>query len=151
MVAAKVRGSRQRADKHGQMPRELADLVLAPDSTFTLHIISHSLSLLMQARQVSLVTGTAGTAATFWDTHVGHTAGRVRDTRAAAVRADCPPDGWTRPECTSTPGIVAALIADPRTETRSPKRSPGPLADPNNTASATETPWISKPPMAARR
>jgi hypothetical protein len=27
---------------HGQMPRELADLVLAPDSTFTLHIISHS-------------------------------------------------------------------------------------------------------------
>jgi hypothetical protein len=50
MVAAKVRGARQRADKHGQMPRELAHLVLAPDSTFTLHIISHSLSLLMQAR-----------------------------------------------------------------------------------------------------
>ena len=70
MVAAQVRGSRQRADKRGQMPRELADLVLAPDSIFTSHIISHSLSLLMQARQVSLVTGTAGTAATFRGTHV---------------------------------------------------------------------------------
>jgi hypothetical protein len=66
MVAAQVRGARQRADKHGQMPRELAALVLAPGSILTLHSISHSLSLLMQARQVSLVTGEAGTAATFW-------------------------------------------------------------------------------------
>ena len=60
MVAAKVRRSRQRADKHGQMPRELADLILAPGSTFTLHIISHDLSLLVQARHVSLVTGHHG-------------------------------------------------------------------------------------------
>jgi hypothetical protein len=101
MVAAKVRGSRQRADKHGQMPRELADLVLAPGSTFTLHIISHDLSLLVQAWHVSLVTGITDTAATFWDTHAGHTADCVRDARVAAVRADCPPGGWTRPECIS--------------------------------------------------
>jgi hypothetical protein len=66
MIAVQVRGASQRADKHGQMPRELADLVLAPDGIFTLHIISHSLSLPMQARQVPLVTGTAGTAAIFW-------------------------------------------------------------------------------------
>ena len=64
MVAAQVRGSRQRADKRSKVPRELADLVLAPDGVFTLHIISHSLRLLMQAGQVSLVTGTAGPAAT---------------------------------------------------------------------------------------
>ena len=32
----------------------------------------------------------------------------------------------------TTPGIVAALIADPRTDTGSSKRSPGPLDDPNN-------------------
>ena len=95
MVAAEVRGARQRADKHGQMPRELADLVLAPDSTFTLHIISHSLSLLMQARQVSLVTGTAGTAATFRDTHAGHTAGCVRDTRSR--RSGRLSAGWLDP------------------------------------------------------
>jgi hypothetical protein len=44
----------------------------------------------------------------------------------------------------TTSGIIAALIADPRTDTGSPKRSPGPLADPNNSAMATETPWISK-------
>jgi hypothetical protein len=85
MIAAQVRGPRQRADKHGQMPRELADLVLAPDGIFTLHIISHSPSLLMQARQVPLVTGTAGTAATFWGTHAGHTADCVHDARVAAA------------------------------------------------------------------
>jgi Recombinase/Recombinase zinc beta ribbon domain len=39
----------------------------------------------------------------------------------------------------TTPGIIAALIADPRTDTGSPKRSPGPLADPNNSAIAAET------------
>jgi len=95
MVAAKVRGARQRADKHGQMPRELADLVLAPDSTFTLHITSHSLSLLVQARQVSLVTSTAGTAATFCDTHAGHTAGRPNDTRLT-TRCHLAPPRWLR-------------------------------------------------------
>ena len=42
----------------------------------------------------------------------------------------------------TTPGIVAALIADPRTDTGSSKRSPGPLDDPNNSAITTETPWI---------
>jgi hypothetical protein len=93
MVAAKVRGARQRADKHGQMPRELADLV--PDSTFTLHIISHSLSLLMQARQVSLVTGRACTAATFRDTHAGHTADCVRDARSR--RSGRLSAGWLDP------------------------------------------------------
>jgi hypothetical protein len=35
--------------------RELADLVLAPPGIFTLHIISHSLSLPMQARQVPVL------------------------------------------------------------------------------------------------
>lgn len=40
----------------------------------------------------------------------------------------------------TTPGIVAALIADPRTDTG----SPGPLADPNNFAITTETPWVSQ-------
>ena len=39
----------------------------------------------------------------------------------------------------TTPGIVAALIADPRTDAGSPKRSPGPLDDPNNSAITTET------------
>ncbi|MGB6571754.1 MAG: hypothetical protein WBF20_08790 [Trebonia sp.] len=43
----------------------------------------------------------------------------------------------------TTPGIVAALIADPRTDTGSSKRSPGPLDDPNNSAITTETPRIS--------
>ena len=79
MVAAQVWGSRQRADKHGQMPRELADLVLAPDGIFTLHIISHSLSLLIQARQVALVT--AGRPRPFWGTD-GDYAADLRPRRA---------------------------------------------------------------------
>jgi hypothetical protein len=53
------------------MLRELADLVLAPGSTFTLHVISHSLSLLIQARQVPLVT--AGQPRPFW----GHRPGTI--------------------------------------------------------------------------
>lgn len=118
MVAAQVRGSRQRADKHGQMPRELTDLAHAPDSTFTLHIISHSLSVLMQSRQVSLVTGTAACRVRAWPRpsriHVGHTAECVRDTRVAAVRADCPPGGWTRPECTSVDSSHHGAARPPR-------------------------------------
>ncbi len=50
MIAAQVRGPGQRADKRGQMPRDLADLVLFPDGIVTLRIISHSLSLPMRAR-----------------------------------------------------------------------------------------------------
>ena len=38
MITAKVRESRQRADKHGKMPRELADLVLSPNVIFTRRI-----------------------------------------------------------------------------------------------------------------
>lgn len=40
----------------------------------------------------------------------------------------------------TTPGIVAALIADPRTDAGSSKGSPDPPADPNNSAITTETP-----------
>jgi hypothetical protein len=64
------------------MPRELTDLVLAPGGIFTLHITSHSPSLPMQVRQVPLVTGTAGAAATFWGTHAGRTADCVHDARS---------------------------------------------------------------------
>jgi len=38
----------------------------------------------------------------------------------------------------TTPGIIAALIADPRTDTGSPKRSPDPLADPDTPALTAE-------------
>jgi len=91
MIAAQVRGPRQRADKHGQMPRELADLVLFPDGIFTLRIISHDLSLPVQARQVPLVTGRACTVGTSWGTHARHTADCVHDARVAAVRLGVSP------------------------------------------------------------
>lgn len=57
MVAAQVRGARQRADKHSKVPRELPDLILPPDGICTRHIISHDLSVPVHARQVSLLTG----------------------------------------------------------------------------------------------
>jgi len=50
MVAAQVRGTRQRADKRGKVPRELPDLVLPPDGICTRRIISHDLSLPVHAR-----------------------------------------------------------------------------------------------------
>lgn len=109
MVAAQVRGSRQRADKHGQMPRELADLALARDSIFTLHIISHSLSLLIQARQVPLVT--AGRPRPFW----GHRGGLYRrfapTTRVAAVLAFSPIICIQRPGGREAPQTAVDTVA----------------------------------------
>lgn len=114
MVAAQVRGPRQRADKHGQMPREIADFVLAPDSTFTLHIISHSLSVLMQSRQVSLVTGTAGmsckgTVATFRDSRWPYR--RVRARHAGGRRSGRLSAGWLDP--TRVPALIRVTTVPP--------------------------------------
>jgi hypothetical protein len=63
MVAAQVRRTRQRADKHSKVPRELPDLVLPSDGICTRRIISHGLSLPVHARQVSLLTSRAGIVA----------------------------------------------------------------------------------------
>lgn len=57
MVAAQVRRARQRADKHGKVPREPVNFALSPVSACTRRIISHDLSLPAQARQVPLLTG----------------------------------------------------------------------------------------------
>ena len=43
----------------------------------------------------------------------------------------------------TTPAIIAALTADPRTDTGPAKRSLGPLGDPNNSSIAAETPNFS--------
>jgi hypothetical protein len=82
MVAAQVRGARQRADKRSKVPRELPDLVLPPDGICTQRVISHDLSVPVHSWQVLLRTGRAGTATTLWrHPHCAITADCVHDVR----------------------------------------------------------------------
>lgn len=83
MVAAQVRRARQRADKDGKVPREPLNFVLSPDGVCIRRVISHDLSLPVQARQVPLLTGVAGTAASVWrHPRSAITAGCVHDARS---------------------------------------------------------------------